>query len=460
MKRTSEDLGLTREFVRALRDWKPEQSRIDDTARALLMDGLAVCLAGSRESGPEILSTLIVNQGSQPACTVVGRNFRASACAAAHVNALSMHVLDYEPMWNPPNHALSTLLPALLALGEQRERSGSAVQGRNLVNALAKGIEAQGRLRAASGMLKPSELNFHPPSAVGPVASAIACSEFLGLTEDQTIHAAGIACSRAGGLLVNIGSMTKALHCGDATRNGLEAAMLAATGFTSNTNPFEGAQGYAEMILGKTHDPEVLRGPVSRPFLCSPGPAWKLYPSQFATQFAIVAALECRQQLAADSEIHSVTILGPVMPYIDRQFPVTGLDGKFSMQYCCAVALLDGEVGIDSFSDHRLASRDIQRLLEQITLVQSPEIAPHLDSMSVRVSVRHGRNAVAEGMCDALPGSWSNPLPLERVWEKCHSIIRKRLSEQDYRGFCSEISKPVDSMSILSLMHAVRAYSD
>lgn len=451
-----ENENITRKFVRVIRDWSPSRHSLDDVSRALLVDALAVCVAGSSEEGPEILTKFIRNQAMGGPCTVIGKNLRSSLVAAAQINALSMHVLDFEPMWNPPNHVLSTLIPSLLALAESSETLETPFNARKLFRSLAKGIEAQGRLRLSSGHHNPSELNFHPPGSVGPVACAIACSEFLDLTEDQFVHAVGIACSRVGGLLVNIGSMTKALHCADASRNGLESAILASMGFTSNTDALSGPQGYAKIILGKKYQPHFLVEPVSEPMILNPGPAWKLFPSQFATHFVISAALECYKSLGTKVEIHSVKIFSPEMSYIDRGSPMSGLDGKFSMQYCCAVALLDGVVNVESFEEARLFATDVQSLLRKIKLIQTPEIKAQLDSMWVKVVVNYGHNLVIEAVCDAPLGSWSNPIPLAAVYEKADVLLRHRLRKEDYLEFNSEIKKGSDSLSISKLLKSLR----
>lgn len=74
--------------------------------------------------------------GARGDATALGLGFRTAPTLAAALNGASMHVLDFEPMWTPSNHALSTTLPAILALAETRP-----VTGRDLITALVKGIE-------------------------------------------------------------------------------------------------------------------------------------------------------------------------------------------------------------------------------------------------------------------------------------------------------------------------------
>src|SRR5262249_24939790 len=142
---------------------------------------LAVALAGARERGPGLMAAQVRSESPAGPSTVIGQRFTTSVASAARVNGMAMHVLDFEPMWNPPNHALSPLLPALLALAEKREQEGGGPHGRGVLRAIAKGVEAQGRLRLAPGQIEPAKLSLHPPGAVGPLATALACGDMLGL---------------------------------------------------------------------------------------------------------------------------------------------------------------------------------------------------------------------------------------------------------------------------------------
>ena len=249
-------VSLTRSFTDLLSAWAADDRALLEQCRLLLLDGLAVAVAGAAERGPSLVAAQARSETSDGPSTVIGQGFSTNVANAARVNGMAMHVLDFEPMWNPPNHALSPLLPALLALAEKREQQGAVPQGKALLRAIAKGVEAQGRLRLASGQIEPAKLSMHPPGSVGPLAAALACGDLLGLTGERLAAAVGIAASRCGGLLANVGSMTKALHCGDAAANGVEAAMLAFAGFTANPDALGGARGWGVSLFGPGFDTE------------------------------------------------------------------------------------------------------------------------------------------------------------------------------------------------------------
>ena len=417
---------LTRSFVSLLRAWPANEAALDRQCRLLLLDGLAVAIAGAHEPGPSILAKLAQRDVPIGPARVIGKGFSTGVVQAARINGASMHVLDFEPMWNPPNHALSPLLPALLALAQSREESGCGMQGKALLRALAKGVEAQGRLRLASGQIEPSKLTMHPPGAVGPLAAALACADLMALPQEQAVAAVSMAASRCGSVLANVGTMTKALHCGDAAANGAEAALLAAEGFTANVDAIGSPRGWGPALFGATFEPQHLTAALETARALLPGPAWKLFPSQFATHFVITAALELRASHPAvqwSEQVDRIELRTPVMHYIDRSKPETGLDGKFSWQYTTAVALLDGQVEPKSFTQDRRFSADVVSLLEKINLKSDETISGRLDQMHVELKVvlRDGRKLVQR--CDAPLGSWTRPVGPEKIREKARGLM-------------------------------------
>lgn len=448
--------SLTRDFAALLCAWPAEGEELTRVARLLLIDGLAVAAAGAGEPGPRLVSAFTRERGCVPAASVIAQGFATAPELAARSNGMAMHVLDYEPMWSPANHALSTILPALLALAETREAAGRPPQGARVLRGLVKGIEAQGRLRLSSRQIEPRGLTLHPPGVVGPIAAAVACGDMLDLDQATTVAAIGIAASRACGLMANIGSMTKALHCGDAAMHGLEAALLAARGLTADCDALGSPRGYGVAYFGDNFDRTPLLAPLVAPRVLDPGPAWKLFPSQYGTHFAINAALDCRAAIEDFASVRAVTVTAPMMPYVDRPRPVSGLDGKSSNQYCVAAALLDGRVDLASFADHRRFAPDMASLLELIELRQDAAIPARFDAMHVEVAVTLADGRQISRRCDAPMGSWSRPLEPARIEAKASELLRTSLGEASAAAFWDTVAAPPDALSIRELMRTLQ----
>jgi len=159
-----------------------------EAARRLVLDGIAIAIAGTEEEAIHILAAHHKEQGGAAQATAIGNGFRLNTVSAAALNGAAMHVLDFEPMWSPANHALSTTLAGVLALAEAR-----GATGREVLTALVKGVEMQGWIRQASRQFEASTSRFHPPGAVGPLGAAVAAGHILKLDPDRLAHAIGIA---------------------------------------------------------------------------------------------------------------------------------------------------------------------------------------------------------------------------------------------------------------------------
>jgi aconitate decarboxylase len=446
--------GLTRQFADVIAAWKADEPEVLEACRQLVVDGLAVAVAGAGERGPAMAGALA--RGTPGVATVIGQSFSTAPALAARINGMSMHVLDYEPMWSPANHSLSPILPALLALAQQMEAAGAPPQGAAVLRALAKGVEVQGRLRLASRQLEMRTMTLHPPGLVGPIAAACACATLMGLDTDRMVHAIGIAASRSCGLLANIGTMTKALHCGDAAAHGLEAAQLAQAGFTADPDALGATRGWAATYFGDEFDPEHLTAPVVTPRVISPGPAWKLFPSQYPTHFAITAALELAIRPIAADQIASIRVRTPLLPYTDRPAPRSGLDGKFSFQYCVAATLLDGKVGVSTFTDTRRFAPDIEALLPRIQVLQTADIPGRFDLMRVEIELETRQGEILRASCESPPGSWSNPVAAGRLRDKAADAMRGRLPPAGIAAFWDMVDD-ARSLAVHPLMNLLQA---
>ncbi len=338
--------------------------------RQIFTDAIAVTVAGAKkEIPPSILAKNAMQNGGQGQASVIGFNFKTSVPQAALINGASMHVLDYGPMWNPPNHQLSTCLPAILALAEYKHSTG-----KEIFTALIKGVEMMSFLRAASGQDDLSKVSFHPPGTVGPMGATVACASLLKLNDIQLQYALGIAASRCGSLMANSGTHTKCLHCGQSSQIGIDSALLAQKGFTSNPGILEAPGGYiATFFDSNTFDNGLMMdcGSVFR--ILDPGYEIKPYPSNFGTHSAINAGLELHQKIASSIDmIEKIQMVGPDFPYLSRPHPISGLDGKFSAQYTFVCALLDGKVAMDTFKDERRFAPDVESLLNKLEYIKDP----------------------------------------------------------------------------------------
>ena len=391
-----------------------------EAAKIAILDGVANMVAGSVQDLADIIGRYVRDAGGSPQASVVGWGYRTNPPAAAFANGVFGHCLDYEIQGFPPTHGTSSCLPSALALAEHHH-----VGGEQVVTAYVLGWEIQGRLRAASAPA--TRPGYHPPGLVGPLGGAAASAKTLGLDAEQTLMALGIAASRTGGLTANTGTMVKSTHPGNAARMGAESAILASMGYTASDEALESPVGFAAALFGGDFDWDIATGGLGASWrLVEPGFDIKRFPAQVYMQNAIEAALNLRQQNDLDpNDIEQVTIRrrgrghsGPV--------PRSGLDGKFSVEYCAAAALLDGQVGIDTFTDARRFSPDMEDMLGRMRV--EPE-GPESGATLATAVLKGGTTVSAE--CSAFTGSASNPMSREQLLAKVRDCFHRARSEAD-----------------------------
>ena len=423
-----------------------------DRARRLVIDGVAVAVAGTvQEEAPGVLAKHVRALGGEAQSTAIGFGFKTSPVQAAYLNGASMHVLDFEPMWSPANHQVSTSLPALLALAERDGASGSDV-----LTGIVKGTEMMGWLRQASRQIGRKGARFHPPGLVGPLGSVVASSHILQLDTMTLRNAMGIAASRAGSIFANVGTMSKSINCGHAVAMGVDAALLASHGFNANPNVIEAPNGYIETFFDSDFVAEdVLNfGPPYR--VTNPGYAIKMFPSQFGTHFVITAALALHKKIDGRSEdIEKIRLITPKMEYINRPSPETGLDGKFSWQYTTCCALLDGQVRMASFEDERRFRGDMVAMLDRVELETRDELVAAFEEMRVTVEITMKNGTVFTQECDGPKGKYGRP----PIPEEDHLVkVRDCLALRHESGVMEEIIQharridDLDAAGIRSLM--------
>jgi 2-methylcitrate dehydratase PrpD len=197
-------------------------------ARQCVLDYYGVALAGADDPLAKMLLDELSEAGGAAQASVIGHTARLPALSAALVNGAIGHALDYDDVnLAMPGHPSVAILPALIALAEQRRSSGQEI-----IAAFVAGYETACRIGMA---LRPGHYDrgFHATGTVGCFGAAAACAHLLGLDAEATARALGIAGTQAAGLKSQFGTMCKPFHAGKASQSGLLAARLAARGFSS-----------------------------------------------------------------------------------------------------------------------------------------------------------------------------------------------------------------------------------
>jgi aconitate decarboxylase len=361
------------------------------------------------------------------------------------------HALDFDNTWYPLNHPTSPTLPAILAIAEHHGGNG-----RKVIESLVAAFEVQGRLRMAATGLETGS-GFHKPGTTGQFGAVTAAAKMLNLDKQQALMAFGLAGSRAGSLSINTGTMTKSSHSGHAARMGVECAVLAQMGWTASADVF-GPKGFFDTFLFGKAEPHLLVEHFAAPLrMVDPGVGFKKHPSNYFTHRPIDAALALREEHGIrPADIATVEVVFPRFDYVNRPQPETGLDGKFSVQYTTAIALLDGEITVDSFDNTRRFAPDVVALLPKVVLRVDDNIPKDFDRMHVVTTVRltDGRQFVKR--VDKLTGWIGSPLTREQRMKKFHSCAKRVLTPQHADTVAALVENLEQQSCIDSLMSLLR----
>ena len=250
-------------------------------------------------------------------------------------------------------------------------------------------------------------------------------AHLLGLAPDATAKALALAASFSSGVKANFGTMTKPLHVGHSSRNGLFAALLASEGFTANPGAMEHRQGFLHVFNGEGNfNAEAILKDWGAPWdIVQPGVAIKQYPCCGSTHPAVDAMLSLVRDHGltpamverVDSWTHPRRLA-----HTNRPDPQSELDAKFSVQYCLARALLDRRVSLEQFEGDSFRDPAIQALLPRIHAAPHPEMSmastEHFGA-EVRATLTDGRVLTAK-VTRPLGRGPENPLPADLLEAK------------------------------------------
>jgi len=401
-------------------------------AQAGITDMIAVALAGSMEpQGKMIMDFAKKMGGDATQASVIGGGFKTSSFMAALANGTTGHALDYDDIggWGHPSVVLA---PALLAIGEDIGASGT-----DILTAYVVGWELAYCVHAVAGDSHYKQ-GWHVTNTSGTLGAAAAVAWLLKLNEYQVRMALGIAASLAGGLRQNFGTMTKPLHAGRAAANGIQAALLAQAGFTADENIIDAPLGWAKVFgHSKAVDWAKASDYLGKTYKLPSFHRIKPYPACGGTHCSIDAALFLKKEYGIKSEDISEVELG-VNPFVGQlcihHRPRTGLEGKFSLEYTVARALISGGVGLKHLTDERVNEPEVKSLIEKMKWVEkypmpNTGVREGMVPYDVTVKLKDGRTLSREVKFPK--GDPENPLTAEESNYKYRDCASTVLSNKD-----------------------------
>ena len=423
-----EATGLTKyiaQFV-ANTKWDDIASDVLALGKKSILDGFGLALAGSvAESGSisrKYIQTLGPCEGKS---TIIGSSLKSAPRFAAFVNGVSIHADDFDDtqlavskdrVYGLLTHPTAPVLPPSFAIAELAK-----VSGRDFLLAYHLGVEVETKLAEASSP-RHYEDGFHSTGTFGTLGSATACAKMHLLPLEKILNTYGIAAAEAGGLRENFGTMTKPFQAGHAAENGVVAADLARLGWTAAGQILEAQRGFFH-AYSRTYDPSAIMNKLGNPWsFANPGVSLKPYPSGSLTHPAMTALLRLIQKYnIAPSEVDKLDVgTNHYMPNaLIHHKPLTGLQAKFSMEFCMSVLLLERKAVLNQFTDEYVRRPEVQDMIRRVNFYVDP-IAEKagFDKMTSLVTVHLKDGTTFKDQADFAKGSPADPMTFEEAAAK------------------------------------------
>jgi 2-methylcitrate dehydratase PrpD len=281
---------------------------------------------------------------------------------AALANGTLANALDFDE----GSHLSTHILPAALAVAE-----GSRLSGREVLYAFILGYEAGARLTQVIDAKRreqggPTHKGWWHVGLIGPIAASLTASRLLKLNSRQTAAAVGIATCSGGGFRRNMGMMAKALHSGNAARAGIQAAVLAKSGFTGDPAIIEAPLGFLQAVCSPEDRDMGAIHRLGRPYALEGQLRLKQYPACNPAHPLIEASERLsRQPGFALDEIEQIE--AHLRPFsLLRAEPWDEESAGFSGAFVIAATLVHGEFTLDQLTDAAVHDPRVQAVMKKI----------------------------------------------------------------------------------------------
>lgn len=410
-------------------------------AKIAILDTVACSLAASRFLVGAIMIDHVRGIGAPGPATVWSGGYRTAAPLAAWVNGHLANALDYDLALHLDTH----VAPAAFAMAEQLR-----VDGARLLEAYVVAHEVGARLMKAldgqrSGGQGISNRGWWHVGVVGPLDAAAAAARLLRLDAKQIAIALGIASVSVGGFRRNLGTMAKALGSGKGARDGVHAAVLAKSGFTSEPAILESPMGLvAALCPSGEFDAAAVYDGLGTRYELESTPKCKPFPACGPANAQIDSVLELLKTQGVVPEAIERVVVGFHPLSLFRNDARDEMEGAFSTPYIIAATLVDGEFGLRQLSDARLHDARIRSLMARV------EDDPASPDRRVTVRLRDGRELVAEASTRRTLRTW------DEVVEKFDESADTRITPSaaaEFKDAVSRLDTVADVSHVLDILH-------
>jgi 2-methylcitrate dehydratase PrpD len=397
-------MALTRHIIRSAQSYAPGElpEEASEKVKTCLLDMLS-CVYESVDLEPSKQAIKVASRGHGGCATIIATRYRTAAAEAAFANAVLGHGLVREDMHTGSvSHLGVVIFPTLLALSEYQPSTGA-----DFIRAAVCGYEvgaAVGRAVMDAEIVR----RFRPTGITGPLGAAVAGSLLLGLSEDASTSALGLAANTTVGLneWPASGADEMFFHVGFAARNAVTAVELAELGAFASETALDGPAGLFA-ALGRSNRASQVKLFGGAPEILSvyhkPAPA---------CNYAQTACQAARAITVDTADIAAITIRASAAALNYPGCNATGpfarvLQAKMSIPYCVAATLMRG--AIEEANYRLLDDPELKRLVGITKLEEDAAFTqnyPRMQGTEVIVTLRDGQT-VSRRLDDLVPATAS-----------------------------------------------------
>ena len=367
-------MGTTEKIAKFIADFDYEAippKGVEQT-KASIIDSIGTALLGCKEPVGNIVTHFVKSTGGERQARLWGTGTRTSLSNATLANGVFIHAMDYDDGGGFGHHG-AILVPPALALGEKYRLSG-----KKIIEAYAAAYEVGYKLLYSLGNIQLGG-GYHATSLLGTICAAAESAKLLELDVTRTRMALGVAASLSSGLLQSFGTHAKPFQVGRAAESGLLSALLASEGLTGDPNIFEESRGffyvYGQEQCTIRQMTENIGNPLS---IAAQNMHFKQWPCCGGNYEVLTAVFDLMKEYDIQpDQIREIVVATSIRPPgpVNRPHPRNGMEGRFSLPYNVATALLDHSIDLASFSDEKFERPAVQELMRKVKVIWHQDCA-------------------------------------------------------------------------------------